>query len=91
MENRLHPYGFNDEYEEQPEQLITVELNANERLLRLILEMPDEDDILEDDLPEDFEGEPFIEHALIIREREYETFVKVLHYNKTRYRVETLR
>lgn len=90
MENRLHSYGFDGEYEEE-EPLIAVELNANERLLRLILEMPDEEGVLEDDLPEDFEGEPFLEHALIIREREYETFVKVLHYNKTRYRVETLR
>lgn len=94
MENRLNNFGF-DNVPDEPEQptgpAIEVDLKKRERLMRITLEMPDHDGLLDDDLPEEFEGEAFIEEDIFVREREFETFVKVLHYNKIRYRVETLR
>lgn len=52
--------------------------------------MQDEAGLLDDELPDGFEGERFIEQEIVIREREYKSFVKVLHYNDINYRVKTL-
>lgn len=91
MENRWS-HIFNEEHEEQEvlEPMNTVELKANERLMRMVLELQDEEGLLDDDLPEGFEGEAFIEQPLVIREREFNVFVKVLHYNNIRYRIEPI-
>lgn len=90
MENRLPPFDYHELPEEVP---ITVEVNQNERLMRITLEMPDDLGLLdeEDEFPEELEGEIYLEEKFIVREREFETFVKVLHYNRMRYRVETIR
>jgi hypothetical protein len=90
MDNRLNNFGFNDAPEEPQESPIKVDLKKNERLMKITLEVPDHDGLLDDELPEEFVGEAFIETNIAVREREFETFVKVLHYNKIRYRVETL-
>lgn len=91
MENRMNDYfeAPEDFPEEKPS--ITVEVDQNERLMKITLEMEDQHGLLDDDLPEGFDGDAFIEEVLFVREREFETFVKVLHYNCLRYRVETLR
>lgn len=85
MANRM----FSDEGA-APFQL-EIGLNPKERLLQLTLELADQMGLLDDDLPADFVGEAFIEEGIVIREREFDTFVKVLHYNNIRYRVQTLK
>lgn len=93
MENRLNNFGFNDIPEEpqEPEAPpINIDLKKGEHLMRITLEVPDHDGLLDDHLPEEFIGEAFIETNIAVRERELASFVKVLHYNKIRYRVETL-
>jgi hypothetical protein len=90
MENRWsHLFEF--EFKEVQKPMLTVQMNPNERLLRIVLEIPDESGLLEEeDLLDEFDGEAFVEHALVVREREFETFTRVLHYNNMRYRVEPL-
>lgn len=94
MDNRLNNFGFND-FPEEPEQPkpqpISVDLKPNERLMKVTLEMPDHHGLMDDDLPDDFDGEAFLEEDFIVREREFEAFAKILHYNRMRYRVETVR
>jgi hypothetical protein len=94
MDNRLNNFGY-DNIPEEPEKPtgppITVDLKEHERLMKITLEMPDENGFLDDDLPDEFDGEGFLEEEIFVREREFDAFVRVLHYNKMRYRVETLR
>lgn len=91
MENRLKNFGFHEEDPKKPESpQIKLELKPYERLLKLTLEIPDVFGLWDAHLPEQFQGEAFIEHPVYIREREFEAFVKVLHYNRLPYRVETI-
>jgi hypothetical protein len=88
--NRLENFGFDDIQEAPQTPPIKIDLKKNERMMKITLEMADQSGLLDDDLPEGFEGEAFIEEDIFIREREYLTFVKVLQYNRIRYRVETI-
>lgn len=81
--------GFDSFEGDQPG--LAIEMEKNERLLCIVLEMDDEDGLIDPEVSEDFDTEPFIEQQFFVREREFESFVKVLHYNQMRYRVTTLR
>jgi hypothetical protein len=88
--NRLNDFGMNHDGHQHNKLKIELELEPNERLLRIILEIPDDAGVLVDDLPEDYMDESFFEEELLIREREMQLFTKVLHYNNLKYRVETV-
>lgn len=88
--NEEHEEEHEEKYEEVQQPMSTIKLKEGERLLQLTLELSDIYGLVQDDLPDGFEGEAFIEHPLVIREREFNNFVKVLHYNNIRYRIEPI-